>query len=301
MEQIAEPLRSIVSAGCPWPKLISCPFALREVLVITLAISSQKGGVGKTTTAINLAYAFAKRGWQTLLVDADPQGSIGLSLSEKARHCQGFYDAVNQGLPVANMILQTRMPELEILTSGQVHSFFQSTPDEVELEAAIRRVMLDFTQKRPDVVVVDTPAGLGGITGQILRVSDYVLIPQQAEPLGLRSLPQILDGIRQLRRAGAPLELAGVLLTMVQAEVQESQKLVQEVRTLLPGRLVFDVTIPRDPVFLTASASGVPVSLLSRNPTAPALAFDQLAAELEGRCRISSSTVALDELTRLMD
>ncbi len=269
--------------------------------MIVIAISSQKGGVGKTTTSINLAYAFAKRGWQTLLVDADPQGAIGLSLSEKARNCLGFYDAVNQGLSVGNMVLATRLPEMEILPAGQSHSFFQSVPDEVEQESAIRRVVRDLALRRPDVVIIDTPAGMSGITGQVLRVSDYAVVPQQAEPLGLRSLPMVLDAIRQLRKAGAPLELAGVLLTMVQADVPESQRLVQEVRTLLPGRLVFDVLIPRDPVFLKASSHGVPVSLLSRHPTAAALAFDQLAAELESRCRLNTPVTNANELTRLMD
>ncbi|HEX2751213.1 MAG TPA: ParA family protein, partial [Verrucomicrobiales bacterium] len=73
-----------------------------------LAITSQKGGVGKTTVSVNLAYSMARRGWNTLLIDTDPQGSVGLSLSEKARKCQGFYDAVNTGTSAVPFILPTR-------------------------------------------------------------------------------------------------------------------------------------------------------------------------------------------------
>ncbi|MEM7146294.1 MAG: AAA family ATPase, partial [Verrucomicrobiota bacterium] len=95
--------------------------------MISIAISSQKGGVGKTTVAINLAYSLARRGWHTLLVDTDPQGGVGLSLSRRARYCRGYYDALatSEEPDVGKMILSTRLPELKILTAGQSESFFE--------------------------------------------------------------------------------------------------------------------------------------------------------------------------------
>jgi chromosome partitioning protein len=269
--------------------------------VISLAITSQKGGVGKTTAAVNLAYALAKRGWHTLLVDTDPQGSVGLSLSEKARKCPGFFDALNTGRPVTSLILQTRMPELEILTCGQPHSFFEVTSPEVEKHAALRGLVGQLRQRRYDLVLFDTPGGFSGLTADVLALADFAVLPQQAEPLGLRSVPQILGALRHLRDRGARIELAGILLTMVQADNAESRQVILELRSLLPPGLLLNALIPRDPVFLKASSAGVPLGLLYRNPPAAALVFDQLAAELEIRLRLSEAKLESHEYTKLMD
>ncbi|MFV1994398.1 MAG: ParA family protein, partial [Verrucomicrobiales bacterium] len=83
-----------------------------------LTITSQKGGVGKTTVAINLAYSLARRGWRTLLVDTDPQGAVGLSLSRRARECRGFYDALEGRATAHEAVLETRLPELKIMPAG---------------------------------------------------------------------------------------------------------------------------------------------------------------------------------------
>ena len=129
-----------------------------------LAITSQKGGVGKTTVSVNLAYSLARRGWNTLLVDTDPQGSVGLSLSEKARKCKGLYDAVNSGASAEGMILGTRLPELKILTSGKPHGYFEAVQPGIDGVAAMRRVVDDLRgRKQFDVVLIDTPAGLQGM------------------------------------------------------------------------------------------------------------------------------------------
>ncbi len=265
-----------------------------------LAISSQKGGVGKTTVAVNLAYSLARRGWNTLLVDTDPQGSVGLSLSEKARKCQGFYDAVNTGANVLPLILPTRLPELNILTAGQTHSFFGMANGAMDTLAALRRIVAEIATRPFDLVIFDTPAGLMGSTGDVLRLADSLLIPQQAEPLGIRSIPQMLQAIQFLRNHGSKLEVAGILMTMVQADQKESTEVVRELRALVPAQLLCQTTIPRDPVFLKASAAGVPLGLLHRQPPAAAHVFDQLAAELEPRLHLNPPATS-HEYTRLMD
>ena len=265
-----------------------------------LAISSQKGGVGKTTVSVNLAYSLARRGWNTLLVDTDPQGSVGLSLSEKARKCQGFYDAVNTVVSVLPLILPTRLPELNLLTAGQSHSFFGTANQSMDTLAALRRIVAEISTRPFDLVIFDTPAGLSGSSGDVLRLADSVLIPQQAEPLGIRSIPQMLQAIQFLRNNGSKLEVAGILMTMVQADQKESAEVVRELRSLVPAQLLCQTTIPRDPVFLKASAAGVPLGLLHRNPPAAAHVFDQLAAELEPRLQLQAPDSA-HEYTRLMD
>lgn len=265
-----------------------------------LAISSQKGGVGKTTVSVNLAYSLARRGWNTLLVDTDPQGSVGLSLSQKARKCQGYYDAVNTGVSVLPLIMPTRLPELNILTAGQSHSFFGTGHESMDSLAALRRIVAELSTRSFDLIIFDTPAGLSGSSGDVLRLADSVLIPQQAEPLGIRSIPQILQAIQFLRNHGSKLEVAGILMTMVQADQKESTEVVRELRALVPAQLLCQTTIPRDPVFLKASAAGVPLGLLYRQPPAAAHIFDQLAAELEPSLHLHSPDSA-NEFTRLMD
>lgn len=256
--------------------------------------------MGKTTVAVNLAYSLARRGWNTLLVDTDPQGSVGLSLSEKARKCQGFYDAVNTGANVLPLILPTRLPELNILTAGQTHSFFGMSNGAMDTLAALRRIVAEIATRPFDLVIFDTPAGLMGSTGDVLRLADSLLIPQQAEPLGIRSIPQMLQAIQFLRNHGSKLEVAGILMTMVQADQKESTEVVRELRALVPAQLLCQTTIPRDPVFLKASAAGVPLGLLHRQPPAAAHVFDQLAAELEPRLHLNPPATS-HEYTRLMD
>jgi chromosome partitioning protein len=267
-----------------------------------LTITSQKGGVGKTTVSVNLAYALARRGWSVLLADTDPQGSVGLSLSEKARKCQGIYDILNTGMPPEGLVLSTRLPELKILPCGQVTDLFQPVSLDVDAIDALRRCLSSLARSGYDLVIFDTPAGLGGTTGDVLKVTDFVVIPQQAEPLGMRSIPQMLHGIHQLRQSGAKLDVAGILMTMVQHEVRESADVIRELRALLPARLMLDTILPRDPTYLRASAAGVPVSLLYNQPPAAAHVFDQLAAELEPRLRLQRpAPQAAHEYTRLMD
>lgn len=268
--------------------------------MITLAISSQKGGVGKTTVAVNLAYSLARRGWHVLLVDTDPQGSVGSSISEKARHATGFYDAVNAGASPEALVMDTRMPELKIMTAGRSESFFEIRGEEPDAGAAIAAILRMAAGRGFDVVVFDTAAGLGGSTGALLRSVDFVLIPQQAEPLCVRSIPLLLKAIAGLRTEGYRLQVAGILMTMVQESEPESREVVRQLRAALPAGLMLDCAVPRDGLFLKASGAGVPVALLFHRPPAPALVFDQLAAELESKLNLTSPNTP-DGTTRLMD
>ena len=272
--------------------------------MITLTIASQKGGVGKTTVAVNLAYSFARRGWKTLLIDTDPQGSVGLSLSRKARKREGFYDLIGSGAEQAReFVLETRLPELKILTAGREGSFFHldsaAPPGWGE---GFEQVLESVGPDGFDVVLVDTAAGLMGCGLEILKRSDYVLIPQQAEPLGVRSIPHILTAIAQLRRQGNRVQVAGVLMTMLQEKEEESVDVVRQLNEMLPPGLLLPNSIPRDVIFLKASGAGVPLGLLNERPPAAALAFDQLAVELEGRMKLEPAEEELaNGVTRLMD
>ena len=250
----------------------------------TLVIASQKkkGGVGKTTVAINLAYSLALRGWKTLLMDTDPQGSVGLSLSEKARISRGFYDVLTSGAEVDSLILPTRLPEYRLLTAGGGDLFYQGVGEEGTVFSSARGRIAELFHRIEgggfDLVIVDTPAGVYGITGELLRFADHVLLPQQVEPLSLRSIPQMLKAVVGVEGVRGQSAGASVLLTMLQEDEPESLELAGEIRGMLPDQLMCDTRIPRAADFLKASRPGIPLGLLYKKPAATALVFDQLAA-----------------------
>lgn len=255
--------------------------------MISIAISSQKGGVGKTTVAINLAHAFARAGWKTLLVDADPQGSVGLSLTRQSRLLSGFYDFIaDPGLPLEKLIVPTRMETFSLVTSGQAGDYeLGGTPTGANL-ARVRAFMRAVEARGFDVCLVDTPAGLFGLTADVICSSHGVLIPQQAEPLGIRSLPKLLEGLNRLRVIHPSLIVLGVTLTMVQQEMEESRDSVEALRNLLPEELVLGTLVPRDGLFVKASARGLPIGVMEDGVGALAV-FDSLRSEIESRMKLS--------------
>lgn len=246
-----------------------------------LAVVSQKGGVGKTTTAVNLAAAFARSGHKTLIVDVDPQGAVRYGVGLRPGHpTVGFADYLRGDVPLRDIILPTQLPWLRAMLVGSVI-------DGVEHDEYIRRAtetqqlaqLLRVARERCHVVVVDTPPGLGGIVRAVLGLSQHVIVPLQCEPLAVQTTPQVLRGIQDAVRSNDRLALEGVLLTMYQAGNSVSERTAQYIRQHLPPDLVFDLTIPRSMAAADAFAAGVPVVL--RNPSDPAaLAYTNLAHQL---------------------
>lgn len=254
--------------------------------MITLAISSLKGGVGKTTTAINLAFSCARRGWKTLLVDSDPQGSVGLSLSPSAQAYTGLYEILNNGVPFDQAVLKTKIETLNIIMAGkipanEISKWCSSLQDGQRLAPFFKAAQ----EMGYDLVILDTPSGLHGPTEGILRSCSHVLVPQQCEPLALRSLMLTVDFLNQLQTENEEAcSLVGVVLTMADPQVEDTRKIVEEIKRVLPPELVFQAMLPRDPAVIHASMKGMPLGLLRGGaPPAIALVFDQLAAELESK------------------
>jgi chromosome partitioning protein len=251
--------------------------------VTSIAISSQKGGVGKTTLSINLAHAFARVGLNTLLVDADPQGSVGLSLTRQSRLLTGFYDFLSDpGLPIERLVVPTRLETFSLVASGHASDYEVGAGGTGTHLARVRTFLRNVADRGFDVCLIDTAAGLFGVTGDMIASCDAVIIPQQAEPLGIRSVPKLLEGLNRLRIMNPRLNVLGVCLSMVQPDLAESREVAVSLRQLLPPELVFHTQIPRDPLFVRASARGLPVGVLEQGAGALAV-FDSLRAEIDAK------------------
>lgn len=257
--------------------------------MISLAIVSPKGGVGKTTLCLNLAFAFAQLGRKTLLIDTDPQGGIGHSLSGRARDARGLVD-VTEGEPADRVVIQTRNPRLSILPVGQppwdrLASWAARMADPGFLGMHLESLEPDY-----EIAILDTPAGLSGATYGVLAYASHVLVPIQTEPLAIRVIGQLMEVLAHLKDGGARAQLAAVVLTMARMRDDTSLSVSQEAWALFPEKLVLDTLVPRDPELLHASAHGVPVGLLRRRPPPVTAVFDRLAAELEPRLGMTETT-----------
>ncbi|HEX5790563.1 MAG TPA: ParA family protein, partial [Luteolibacter sp.] len=230
--------------------------------MISIAVSSQKGGVGKTTLSINLAHAFARAGYRTLLVDADPQGSVGLSLTRQSRLLTGFYDYLdNPEIPLDQLIVPTRLNTFSLVANGKT-SDYESGGGSGAQVARTRSFLHAVANRGLDICIIDTAAGLFGLTSDVVTTCNAIMIPQQAEPLGIRSVPKLLEGVKQLRVMNPQLKVLGICLTMVQHNLPESAGAAQALRGLLPPDMVFRAEVPRSDLFIKASARGLPVGVM---------------------------------------
>lgn len=248
-----------------------------------VTIASQKGGVGKTSVALNLAYSLARRGRRTLLVDVDPQGAVGLSLARHRAELPGLADYLSEAEALDDYVLTTRLDTLQIVPIGRV-PVFETPAFEGHLEDGTALAGLVFEAREiADYVIFDTPSGFGGATLGSLRVCTHVLSTLQTEPLSLRSATQMLEVVAALRAEGRSTTFAGFVPTMIQPEDEASMTVLEAAWRELPRTAIFRTMVPRDRAFLEASTAGVPLALLRRHPPAVAAVFDQLAAELEAR------------------
>lgn len=233
-------------------------------MATVISVTNQKGGVGKTTSAVNIAYYLAKMGKRTLLVDFDPQGNATSGLG---------VDKQTLGGTMTDVILETKFLKDIILSTDHKNLYLAPTTPhlantEVELAQANRR----FTRLRNaidntpgyDFVIIDSPPSLSLLTVNGLIAARYILLPVQAEFYALEGLGQLLETIKLIRKSMNPtLDLLGVLPTMVDGRTTLSSQVHEEIKKHFPGK-VFKTTVPRNIRLAEAPSHGLPVGAYDR-------------------------------------
>ncbi|WP_371155987.1 ParA family protein [Jannaschia sp. 2305UL9-9] len=248
-----------------------------------ISIANQKGGVGKTTTAINLGAALAVRGQRVLIIDLDPQGnaSTGLGISRDERR-KTVYDLLLGQDSASSLARPTDVENLSIIPANMDLSSADS-----ELMATARRVVhlrnaLHHRESDFDFILIDCPPSLNLLTINAFVASDTVIVPLQAEFFALEGLSQLLLTVREVREtANADLRIEGIVLTMFDRRNNLCQQVEEDARSNL-GDLVFETMIPRNVRLSEAPSYAMPV--LNYDPTSRgALAYKALASEVMSR------------------
>ncbi|HEV7233204.1 MAG TPA: AAA family ATPase [Sphingorhabdus sp.] len=251
--------------------------------MIRIAIANQKGGVGKTTTAINLATALAATGMRVVLVDLDPQGnaSTGLGLKQ-AERVHSSYDLLSGEASLRDAAIPTMIPNLDIVPATVDLSGAEIELVEYEDRTHRLKAAFDKSDAHWDICLVDCPPSLGLLTINSLVATDSILVPLQCEFFALEGLSQLLQTVERIQKRFNPdLSIMGVALTMFDRRNRLTDQVADDVRSCL-GNLVFETVIPRNVRLSEAPSHGLP-ALVYDHKCSGSEAYIRLARELIGR------------------
>jgi chromosome partitioning protein len=247
-----------------------------------IAIASLKGGVGKTTTCLNLGVSLAQTGKKVLLVDTDPQGGLAVAGNLKRITRNGLVQMLRGELGEDEIVIQAGKRSLFLVGSGVETlddlAFLQQEGNNGHLGTAIKGLAMGF-----DYILLDTQTGLNSLLLQLLAHADSLLLPCSCQAGAIKTLPLFLKSVHKIQsERNRGLKLEGVLLTMMDSYDPCTTEVEQEIKKTFPAEIFFNTRIPLLPSFARAALHGVPVALLKTAPGANR-AFDALALELEAR------------------
>ena len=254
-----------------------------------LALANQKGGVGKTTTAVNIACDLAERGFRTLLIDLDPQGNATSSVGlDKRALDRTVYDLIVDGADIEEVVVRDVRPRLDLiaanhLLAGAEVELTSLTRPQMRLDAALAPV-----RERYDTIIIDCPPSLGLLTVNGLATADDVLIPVQCEYLALEGLTQLINTVDLVKRGlNRRLDILGLVMTMYDSRTRLAGDVVRDVARLFPNR-IFRTIVPRTVRLAEAPSHGR--SIYEYDPTSRgAEAYRELGEEVARRLGLCSA------------
>jgi chromosome partitioning protein len=246
----------------------------------SIAVANQKGGVGKTTTAVNLSAVIASWGHAVLLVDADPQGNATSGVGvPRGSFRKGLYHALVLDEPISNLALETAVPGLHVIPSNKDLAGAEIELVEVDHRELRLRHALEEVQDKYEYIIIDCPPSLGLLTLNALTAAKSLLVPIQCEYYALEGVTELFDTLARIRRLHNPtLTIEGLLLTMYDERTNLSSAVAADLRDFY-GRQVFETVIPRNVRLAEAPSYGKPI--MTYDPQSKgAEAYSHLAREI---------------------
>lgn len=250
-----------------------------------VSVVNQKGGVGKTTTAVNLASAIGIAGKKVLLVDADPQGNStsGFGVNKKDAKITSYELLIGKAR-LESAVIKTEFKNVDIVPSSMDLAAAEVDLIEIEHREAQLKMSLASAREKYDYIFIDCPPSLGLITINALNASDTVLVPIQCEYFALEGLSQLMSSVRQVKRLYNPtLEIEGIVLTMYDARLNLTGQVVSEIKKYFSNQL-YKTAIPRAVRLSEAPSYGMPIQYYDKRSKGAA-AYDDLAKEFLKRNR----------------